>query len=463
MKISTYKRVNQSDIDNSEFHLETPKANCADHIASYIAGILCASLLIFIIVPHHFHDESYSKLPSVDTPPIDALLVKTSPTSTHITNPQEVLTKELTDALDTSSTKEAENSLEMVHETITTQSITSNSLDAFSKESSQNADMSEAITPTDVTEETCTDEIYCNSNGEAKWFERRAIRGCLCTCRADFAPPQCLNESPGDSQDLSATELIDPSDSSSSNLPTEALESLSTEETPNVSDETHEQVAQEISKNSDLTYVKPNYYLGPLGSVCSSKSEVFRDESQCENALKELNLISFNIEWIDDYPRWQGKDSNSGWRGEANSLPSGCSFRPESKRPHINSNSGWGAGRYDLRPVCSHQDFEWVIATENDMNNCDDLCAALGKSCHPASFNDLTSEESLASAFYSAGKACEKFLDNELELSTAIQWEGPWIAGSTCGWASISPTQDCAKSPADGYMRLCPCGEKNQL
>ena len=89
------------------------------------------------------------------------------------------------------------------------------------------------------------------------------------------------------------------------------------------------------------------YYLGALGTVCASASEVILSESECVLALEALAV----------------QDPTVQWSGTRSTIPGGCSYRPGAgecsaemciTRPdegHFNIRS-IGAARDDLRPVC---------------------------------------------------------------------------------------------------------------
>ena len=86
----------------------------------------------------------------------------------------------------------------------------------------------------------------------------------------------------------------------------------------------------------------PGYYAGAAGGKCSHESHVIRSLTECSKALQELSIQSTG-----DY-----------WTGRYNRIPSGCSIRISSQRPHLETSTdidgGLGWINNDFRPICKN-------------------------------------------------------------------------------------------------------------
>ena len=72
------------------------------------------------------------------------------------------------------------------------------------------------------------------------------------------------------------------------------------------------------------------------GGVCKNENDVIRTKEECSEALSKLGY-TFKKRY---------------WEGSRPNIPSGCSLRTPSKRPHLNDKPGVGRGRKDQIPIC---------------------------------------------------------------------------------------------------------------
>jgi len=83
------------------------------------------------------------------------------------------------------------------------------------------------------------------------------------------------------------------------------------------------------------------YAILERGTVCSTPDLVIVTRSECEHALKMLNLMN---------------QISNPWIGQHSKIPAGCSTRTSwGRNMHVNSqefSNGVGVGRADLQPIC---------------------------------------------------------------------------------------------------------------
>ena len=88
------------------------------------------------------------------------------------------------------------------------------------------------------------------------------------------------------------------------------------------------------SKNSQQFILE--YYNVTTGGVCKNENDVIRTKEECSEALSKLGY-TFKKRY---------------WEGSKRRIPSGCSLRTSTKRPHLNDIPGLGRGRKDQIPIC---------------------------------------------------------------------------------------------------------------
>merc|ERR1719204_2863705 len=91
--------------------------------------------------------------------------------------------------------------------------------------------------------------------------------------------------------------------------------------------------------STDNTKYEP-YRFMDLGAVCP-QNEIINEVDECKRALEYLEAPNSDIKW----------------NGSANSIPSGCSYRPAGQdhpnQAHFNKDQS-NNGRGDLQPVCKN-------------------------------------------------------------------------------------------------------------
>ena len=94
-----------------------------------------------------------------------------------------------------------------------------------------------------------------------------------------------------------------------------------------------------------------DYYSGERGKTCIENSHVIRSKEECMTAIQKLGYQP-----VGDF-----------WSKKNDRIPSGCSIRSGSLKPHFETSpTGLGTGRDDLTPIC--------IIPENTGNFCLIIC-----------------------------------------------------------------------------------------
>lgn len=107
-------------------------------------------------------------------------------------------------------------------------------------------------------------------------------------------------------------------------------------------------------------------------------------------------------------------------------------------------------------PTDENATVEWILGegcVNNNAPNCKTVCKDKGLVCNKKLLDSLTTEESIKHAAASAGWACGVLK----ALPNVGTWDGPWINGDTCGYATGHSFGDCEKSTNCGFKRICPC------